>query len=79
MIEISVSDTGIGIDSANSSKIFSYGFTTKKGGHGFGLHNSSLAAKDIGAELTFESRGHNLGSTFILRLPKKFKGVVDEA
>ena len=44
---VSVRDTGCGIAPENITRIFAHGFTTKKGGHGFGLHSSVLAAKEM--------------------------------
>lgn len=66
---IQVIDNGIGISFENKNKIYNYGFTTKKDGHGFGLHTSSLAAKEMGGLLVAESEGENLGATFSLTLP----------
>lgn len=66
---ILVADNGSGIDQKNKTKIFSYGFTTKKEGHGYGLHNSSLFAKEMGGQLTAESKGPEKGACFILELP----------
>ncbi|MEO8429440.1 MAG: ATP-binding protein, partial [Verrucomicrobiota bacterium] len=37
-VRIAVSDNGAGIPAENLGRIFSHGFTTKKDGHGFGLH-----------------------------------------
>jgi signal transduction histidine kinase len=48
---------------------FSYGFTTKVKGHGFGLHSCALAAQESGGSLTAHSPGLGKGSTFVLRLP----------
>ncbi|HSZ16102.1 MAG TPA: ATP-binding protein [Terracidiphilus sp.] len=66
---IRVTDNGIGILPANRVRIFSHGFTTKADGHGFGLHSSALAAKQLGGSLTVESEGSNRGATFVLELP----------
>ena len=43
--------------------------STKKDGHGFGLHNGALAAKEMGGALTVQSEGTGMGATFILTLP----------
>lgn len=40
---IQLSDNGVGIKKENLEKIFSFGFTTKKEGHGFGLHSSAIS------------------------------------
>ncbi|PWT87057.1 MAG: hypothetical protein C5B58_00375, partial [Acidobacteria bacterium] len=68
-VSISVSDNGIGIPQENLTRIFSHGFTTKKGGHGFGLHSGALAARELGGALTVQSAGLNQGATFTLELP----------
>jgi ligand-binding sensor domain-containing protein/signal transduction histidine kinase len=66
---IVVADNGIGISTENLTKIFSHGFTTRPDGHGFGLHNSALAAKELGGSLVAHSDGKNCGATFTLELP----------
>jgi PAS domain S-box-containing protein len=68
---ISVIDTGIGIPRENLERIFNHGFTTRKDGHGFGLHSSALAAKELGGTLHAESAGPGQGATFTLMLPLK--------
>lgn len=68
-VRITVADTGVGIPSENLTKIFAFGFTTRKDGHGFGLHSSALAAKEVGGELTAESDGIGHGAQFHLDLP----------
>ena len=64
-----VADNGIGIASENVTRIFSQGFTTRKGGHGFGLHSGALAAKELGGTISAESPGIGHGATFILEIP----------
>lgn len=68
-IVICVEDNGIGIPPANLVRIFSHGFTTKRDGHGFGLHSGALAAKQLGGSLIAESQGMNTGAMFLLELP----------
>jgi len=68
-IRISVADNGVGIPAENLTRIFSHGFTTRKGGHGFGLHSGALAAKEMDGALTVHSDGPGQGSTFTLELP----------
>jgi hypothetical protein len=58
---IIVRDTGVGISPENLSRIFTYGFTTKKTGHGFGLHSCANAAKEMSGSLTAESNGPGTG------------------
>jgi signal transduction histidine kinase len=68
-VKISIVDNGIGIPPENLTRIFNHGFTTRKEGHGFGLHASALAAKEMGGVLTGRSDGPGLGATFTLELP----------
>ena len=70
-IRIEVADNGIGISKENVTKIFGHGFTTKRDGHGFGLHSGALAAKEMGGSLIVQSDGPEKGSTFTLELPYK--------
>ncbi len=68
-LRITVTDNGIGIESANLTRIFSHGFTTRSKGHGFGLHSGWLAAREMGGSLTVHSDGPGRGATFTLELP----------
>lgn len=69
-IEVSFSDTGIGIMEENLNKVFEPFFTTKKVGEGtgLGLSVSYGLIKDHGGEIRVESR-KNQGTTFIVILP----------
>jgi signal transduction histidine kinase len=67
-LTIAVADTGIGIPAENLEKIFRHGFTTKQGGHGFGLHASANAARELGGSLQVSSDGPGTGATFTLEL-----------
>ena len=68
-IRIVVIDNGIGIPPENLNQIFSHGFTTRKGGHGFGLHSGALTARELGGTLTVQSDGAGQGAAFTLILP----------
>jgi len=68
-VKIELEDNGIGIARENLSRIFRHGFTTRQDGHGFGLHSSALAAKELGGALTVHSNGPGQGATFSLTLP----------
>jgi signal transduction histidine kinase len=66
---LTVIDNGIGIAPENINKIFVYGFTTREKGHGYGLHNSIISAKEMGGNLFAQSNGLNDGASFTLVLP----------
>jgi PAS domain S-box-containing protein len=68
-IQIDVKDSGPGIANENLSRIFQHGFTTKKTGHGFGLHSSANAATELGGSLVAFSKGIGQGAMFRLTLP----------
>ncbi|HYO52306.1 ATP-binding protein [Archangium sp.] len=66
---LEVTDNGVGIAPENLSRMFTQGFTTKRTGHGFGLHISSMAATEMKGRLTCASPGLQQGATFTLELP----------
>ena len=68
-LQIAVIDNGVGIPAENLTRIFHHGFTTRKSGHGFGLHSGALAAKELGGSLSVHSDGPSRGATFALELP----------
>jgi PAS domain S-box-containing protein len=68
-IRMEVADNGVGIPPENLTRIFAHGFTTQSDGHGFGLHNGALTAKQLGGTLTAHSEGPGKGATFVLELP----------
>ena len=70
-VRIEVADSGVGISEDNLTKIFTHGFTTKKDGHGFGLHSGALTAGELGGSLAAHSDGPGRGATFTLELPFK--------
>ena len=73
IVRITLVDNGIGIAPENLTRIFNHGFTTKKDGHGFGLHSGALSAKEMGGSLTVQSEGQGKGATFTLELPHQPK------
>jgi PAS domain S-box-containing protein len=70
-VKIQITDNGVGIPPENITRIFAHGFTTRRNGHGFGLHSSALAAKELGGTLQAHSDGLGKGATFTLLLPPK--------
>jgi PAS domain S-box-containing protein len=74
-VRFSVSDDGIGIAPEILARVFEHGFTTRKEGHGFGLHGAALMAKELGGSLGVASDGPGRGATFTLDLPLAAAGV----
>lgn len=66
---IEVADNGIGIDPADKARLFTYGFTTKKSGHGLGLHSSIILSNDMRGSLSVQSEGINKGAVFRVEMP----------
>jgi PAS domain S-box-containing protein len=62
------SDAGCGIAPDNLTLIFTHGFTTKSDGHGFGLHDSALAMREMRGSLHAHSPGPGQGATFTVLL-----------
>ena len=74
-VRVSVGDTGYGIPSENMTRIFAHGFTTKKDGHGFGLHSSGAGGEGHeGVAPRSDGPGH--GAVFILELPPAVREVL---
>ncbi len=66
-VVVEIQDSGIGIAPDVLQRLFEFGFTTKKEGHGFGLHTSAILAKELGGDLSAHSDGLGTGARFILR------------
>lgn len=79
LARIEVRDNGVGIPPENLTRIFNHGFTTKKNGHGFGLHVSANAATEMGARLHAASDGPGQGAAFFLDIPMQDTSVQEPA
>jgi len=67
-VEISVSDTGVGVPPESLERIFRPFYTTKRGGTGLGLSLCRRIIRQHGGTLSVESK-LGKGSRFIIRLP----------
>jgi len=65
-----VEDTGMGIAPQHAERLFDHGFSTKRNGHGFGLHASLIAARTMNGTLQAYSKGVGHGARFRLTLPR---------
>lgn len=68
VVEIDVTDTGVGISEENMSKIFEPYFTTKDFGSGLGLTVVYKIVKEHGGEISLRSK-EGEGTTFTVSLP----------
>jgi C4-dicarboxylate-specific signal transduction histidine kinase len=73
-VRLDVEDNGVGIAPENLPRIFSWGFTTRKDGHGFGLHSAASSVQEMDGALSAYSEGLGTGSAFCLDLPIEFVG-----
>ncbi len=71
-VELSVTDTGIGIPEDNRTRIFDPFFTTKEVGTGQGLAITLSVIEKHGGSIDFES-APGQGTTFTVRLPREPK------
>jgi two-component system, NtrC family, sensor kinase len=75
--ELSVTDTGVGMNQENIERLFTPFFTTKKNGVGLGLSICKQIIEAHGGELTVRSKlGH--GSAFTVRLPIHLKETLEK-
>ena len=70
LVEISVSDTGVGVPPESLERIFRPFYTTKRGGTGLGLSLCRRIIRQHGGTLNVESK-LGKGSRFIIRLPMR--------
>ena len=68
-LRIFVEDSGEGIAPEHLPRLFTHGFTTRKNGHGFGLHSCALAAREMQGTIEVHSEGPGHGAVFTLELP----------
>lgn len=63
---LTIHDNGVGISMENLERLFTHGFTTKPGGHGFGLYYCSNAMHDMGGAIDVTSAGSGKGTSIKL-------------
>jgi len=66
---LTIKDNGTGIKPELLTDIFQHGFTTKKEGHGFGLHSCANLLGEMGGSIEVISEGEGKGACFIIKLP----------
>ncbi len=70
---IRICDTGSGLSAGELESIFAYGYTTKKDGHGFGLHSCANYMTEMKGRLRAENSESGKGAVFVL----EFKAPAD--
>lgn len=75
LLRFSIHDTGCGISPDVMERLFTFGFTTRSNGHGFGLHSCAVAARSMGGEIFVHSEGLGHGATFTFVLPRPEKPI----
>ena len=68
VVRLDIADTGPGIPAENRARIFEPSFTTKRGGHGFGLSTSYRIITNHGGRIVAECPPGG-GTTFRITLP----------
>ena len=70
MVDLCVSDNGVGLEDAELLQIFQRHYSTKQGrGHGIGLHWCASVVASMGGSIYAISEGRNRGATLHLLLP----------
>lgn len=64
-----LSDNGVGLTAKDKANIFNFGYSSKKRGSGFGLHNCINIMKYNNGTIKLESDGPNQGARMILTCP----------
>ncbi len=67
-IVIDIEDNGVGVKSIDMDKIFKSGFTTKKHGHGLGLHSFNNFLNSHNGRLAMSSDGYLKGATLHIEI-----------
>ncbi|MEX2603689.1 MAG: two-component regulator propeller domain-containing protein, partial [Gracilimonas sp.] len=73
-VVLEISDNGPGIHHNHLDKIYNHGFTTKKDGHGFGLHSSANYMSEMGGKIKAYNSAGDKGAVFVLSFPVNSNG-----
>lgn len=69
--KIEIIDNGVGIKEEDLTRIFLYGYSTKKNSKGFGLHTSALTVAEFNGKIFANSDGEGKGAKFTVIIQKK--------
>jgi signal transduction histidine kinase len=68
-IVLTIADSGHGIAAADLPRLFTFGFTTRPDGHGFGLHSCRIEMQAMGGSIRAASDGPGRGAEFTVEIP----------
>jgi len=68
-IAITIKDSGVGFAPEEKGKLFTFGYTSKREGSGFGLHSCANFLIANNGSIEAKSNGPGAGAEFIVRLP----------
>lgn len=68
-VTIIITDNGEGFSQREHHKLFEYGFTTRPGRHGSGLHYAANALAGVKGAIQINSDGPDLGASVVIHLP----------
>lgn len=72
-IKIMIKDSGIGLEPSELARVFEFGYSSKKRGSGFGLHDCANFIRANGGEISINSPGLGQGATVNILLPSSSK------
>ncbi len=74
---LSVKDNGIGLTTDEKNQVFSFGYTTKAKGSGFGLHSCANYLIAHRGSISVHSEGQGKGAEFVIHLAADEPGTVN--
>ena len=78
-ILLEIRDSGMGITADALPRMFTHGFTTKKTGHGFGLHYCARTIREMSGDISVASDGPGSGAVFTIIFPERLKNPPPES
>lgn len=72
---LSLKDNGIGLEEENAKQVFKLGFSTKRDGGGYNLHNTANYVRSLGGNINFKT-SHSDGACLVMKFPKQKKALL---
>lgn len=67
-LQLRFEDDGVGVEPENRERVFAFGFSTRPGGQGIGLHSAANLAREMGGSLKLAEQDSRRGAAFVLSL-----------